>query len=49
MCRKKCLQGCCCICFGLGLMVGFTLESWLFCCLIGLGLLFFGLVLTKQR
>ncbi len=37
------------MCFGLGLLVGYTLESWVFCSLIGLGLIFFGMVLSRQR
>lgn len=49
MCRKKTLQGCCCICFGLGVIVGFALESWFLCSLGGLALIFFGLLLMKQR
>ena len=49
MCRKKTMQGCCCICFGFGLMVGYALESWFFCSLGGMGLLFLGLLLMKGR
>ena len=49
MCRKKQMQGCCSICFGLGLMVGYALDSWLLCSLGGLALILFGLLLTKQR
>lgn len=49
MCRKKCLQGCCCICFGLGLLVGYALESWILCSGIGLGLILFGAMLSRQR
>ena len=49
MCRKNKLRGCCLAVFGLGLLVGHCLESWLFCCLFGFGLIFCGLVLSKRR
>ena len=49
MCRKKTMQGCCCICFGFGLMVGYALESWFFCSLGGMGLLLLGVLLMKSR
>ena len=43
------MQGFCVLCFGLGLMVGYALESWLLCSVGGLSLILFGLLLTKQR
>ena len=49
MCRKKTLQGCCCICFGFGVMVGYGLESWFLCSAGGLALLLFGALLLKGR
>ncbi len=49
MCRKKTMQGCCCSCFGIGLIVGYALESWLLCSAGGLALIFFGLLLMKGR
>ena len=49
MCRKNCLQGWCLICFGIGLMVGYALESWFLCSLGGIALIFSGLLLTKRR
>lgn len=49
MCRKKQLQGWCCLCFGLGLMVGHALESWFFCSMGGACLIFFGLFLWSKR
>ena len=39
MCRKNRLRGCCLICFGLGLILGHCLESWLLCCCGGLCLM----------
>jgi len=49
MCRKKQMQGGCCLCFGLGLMVGHSLESWFLCSFGGLALLFLGALLLKGR
>lgn len=49
MCRRKQLQGFCCLCFGLGIMVGHALESWLLCSLGGLALIVLGLLVAKQR
>ena len=49
MCRKKQMQGGCCLCFGLGLMVGHSLESWFLCSFGGLVLLFLGALLLKGR
>lgn len=49
MCRKKQLQGWCIVSFGLGLMLGYAIESWLLCSAGGLLLIFFGLLVTRQR
>lgn len=49
MCRKKTMQGCCCLCFGFGLMTGYALESWILCSGGGLALLFLGLLMLKGR
>ena len=49
MCRKKQLQGWCLLCFGLGLIFGHCLQSWLLCCLGGLALIIFGLLLARRR
>ena len=49
MCRKKTLQGCCCICFGFGLLVGHALESWFLCSGGGLALLFLALCLNLVK
>jgi len=49
MCRKKTMQGCCCICFGFGLLVGYALESWWLSSAGGLALIFFGMLLMKQH
>lgn len=49
MCRKNQLRGCCSLCFGLGILLGHSLESWLLCSAGGLALLFLGLVWLKKR
>ena len=49
MCRKNVMQGCCSLCFGFGLMVGYAMESWFWCSAAGLGMIFLGLLLLKQR
>lgn len=49
MCRKKQMQGFCLLCFGLGLMVGYYLESWFLCSVGGVGLVIFGMLLSKKK
>ena len=49
MCRKNQLQGCCCLCFGLGVMIGHSLESWMISSFGGLVLLFLGVVCLRRR
>lgn len=49
MCRRKQLQGCCCICFGLGLITGHGMGSWLVCSMVGTGLVLLGVVLAGRR
>lgn len=49
MCRKSKLHGCCMLCFGLGLIFGHCLESWLLCCFGGLVLIGLGFCVTRQR
>ena len=48
MCRKKQMHGFCCLCFGLGLMVGCWLESWFLCSVGGLALILLGMTLAKR-
>lgn len=43
------MQGFCCLCFGLGLMVGYSLESWLLCSAGGLALMALGLFMAGKR
>lgn len=49
MCRKTYLQGCCCVCFGLGLLLGHSLTSWFLCCCGGIGLIVLGLCMLGRR
>ncbi len=49
MCRKNRLHGLCILCFGLGLIVGHCLESWLLCCGGGVVLIGFGFVVSRRR
>lgn len=48
MCRKNRLHGLCILCFGLGLIVGHCLQSWLLCC-GGVVLIGFGFVVSRRR
>lgn len=49
MCRKSQLRGCCAIFLGLGVLIGYKLDSWLLCCCGGILLLIAGLVLMNRR
>ena len=49
MCRKRHLQGCCLLAFGVGLMVGHSLESWFFCVCGGIALCVLGLCVIRQK
>ena len=49
MCRKRYMHGCCALFFGLGLMVGYCLESWFLCSFGGLGLILFGILITHKK
>lgn len=49
MCRKNHMRGWCLAAFGLGLILGHCLESWLLCCCGGLALAALGLYVTKMK
>lgn len=49
MCRKSYLRGCCILFFGLGLLVGYSLESWFLCCCGGFVLVVMGLFGMRQK
>ena len=43
------MQGWCLAAFGLGLILGHWLESWLLCCGGGSGLILLGVLVMHQR
>ena len=49
MCRKNHLHGCCCLFFGLGLILGHCVSSWFVCCCGGVALLVLGLCIMRRR
>ena len=49
MCRKKYVQGCCLAVFGLGVLVGYCLESWFLCICGGIALLLAGLCIMGKN
>ena len=49
MCRKQTVRGLCALFFGLGLVTGYALESWLLCCLGGLVLMGLGFCVMRRR
>lgn len=49
MCRKNYLHGCCLLFFGLGLMVGHCVESWLLCFFGGMVFLILGFGIMRKK
>jgi hypothetical protein len=49
MCRRNHLRGCLCLGIGIGMFVGYTLESWLISTAVGLGLICLGLLTLKKK
>jgi hypothetical protein len=49
MCRRNHLRGCLCLGVGIGMFVGYTLESWLISTAVGLGLISLGLLTLKKK
>ena len=49
MCRKKYVQGCCLVAFGVGLLVGYCLDSWFLCLCGGVALLLVGLCIMGKN
>ena len=49
MCRKNYLLSCCGVCFGLGLLVGCSLESGLLSTFLGIGLICLGIFFLRQK
>ena len=44
MCRYSYLRGAACMAFGIGLLIGCSMESGLWCCVLGVGAIVAGLV-----
>ncbi len=49
MCRKNHLRGCCLMAFGLGLILGHCLESWMLCCCGGGALIVLGFSVMGRK
>lgn len=49
MYRKNHLHGCCCLVFGLGLILGHCLGNWFLCCGGGLVLIGLGFGISRKR
>ena len=43
------MHGCCLVCLGLGLILGYCMESWLLCCFGGLIIIGLGLCTMGRR
>ena len=43
------MQGWCLVYLGLGILLGYWIDTWLFCTLASLGLLFLGFCRMRQR
>ena len=48
MCRRNQLRGCIVLGFGIGVCVGYLLDSWLLCCLGGIILICIGLSMMSR-
>lgn len=49
MCRRSCLYGFGIIALGLGILVGYSIESWFWCTCISIGLMLAGFCLMRHR
>ena len=49
MYRQNCLRGCCLSAFGIGLLAGHCMESWLLCCGGGLLLVILGFFVMRKK
>ena len=49
MCRKKQVWGFCGIAFGLGLLIGCSMEAGFWCCVLGIGAIVFGFVMLGKK
>ena len=49
MCRRNHLRGVLLLGLGLGILIGYMLESWVLCCFGGIALLGVGICILKAR
>ena len=49
MCRRNQLWGFCAIAFGLGLLIGCSMESGFWCCVLGVGAIICGFVMMGKK
>ena len=49
MCRKNHARGWALLALGFGTLVGFCIDSWLLCALVGLGLMGLGAAMMRKR
>ena len=49
MYRKNQLWGFCISAFGLGLLIGCSMESGFWCCVLGVGAIVFGFIMGNRR
>jgi len=49
MCRKNHLRGCLALGFGIGIVVGYLLDSWLLCCMGGAILVLTGFSMMNRK
>ena len=49
MCRRNQLRGCLILGIGLGVEIGYLLDSWILCCLGGIALIIAGFCMINHR
>ena len=49
MCRQSQLRGLCFLSFGIGLLTGCWIESGFWCCVLGVGIVAFGLLQLQKK
>ena len=49
MCRRNQLRGCALMAFGLGVLIGYFLQSWFLCSVGGIVLVVIGWIVARKR
>lgn len=49
MCRKNQLHGFCVVALGLGLLIGCSMESGFWCCVLGIGAIIGGFIMAGKK